>query len=92
MNIKKFQKLNEKIFFLNSDVEKEALDDFTLYIAYRLMFDSYDEDIDPIHNPEYLKKQQEIEIVKLNDIKTKINQLKRDFDKKLIEKSKKYNL
>lgn len=25
MIIKKFQKINEKIFFLNSDVEKEAL-------------------------------------------------------------------
>lgn len=88
----KILKFNEKKIFLNSDVEKETLDDFTLYVAYRIMFGTYDEDIDPLHNSDYVKKQKNIEISNLDKIKAKLIQLKTEFDEKLIEKSKKYNL
>jgi hypothetical protein len=64
---------------LNPDVEKEVIQDIVLYVAYRIRYGVYDDEIDPLHNPDFVKKECKIEVEKLNKLKIELSQLKSDF-------------
>lgn len=74
--------------FLNPDVEKEVMQDIVLYVAYRIRYGVYDDEIDPLHNPDFVKKESIIEVEKLNKLKIKLSQIKSDFSDKKISEEK----
>ena len=41
--------------FLNKEVEKEVRSDPIAYVAWCMCFGHYDSDLDPLHNPDYIK-------------------------------------
>ena len=56
-----------KIQFLNKEVEAEVIDDEMLYVVYTLRHAFYDDETDPVHNPDWVKKQSELEVKFLNE-------------------------
>lgn len=66
------------MIFLNKDVEREVVSYPELYIAWRLVYSSYDPDIDPLHNPDWVKHEQEKEVKRLEDLKLSILKIKNE--------------
>ena len=69
-----------KMIFLNKDVEKEVVSNHELYVAWRLAYSHYDDDIDPLHNPDWVRWQQRREAQHLEDLKLKILDFKAELD------------
>lgn len=59
-------------YFLNDDVKTEVEASPILYLAWHLTNSKYDGDIDPLHNPDYVRKCKNIEIERLKSLKKKI--------------------
>lgn len=61
------------ITFLNEEVKAEVENSPALYLAWRLVYNKYDNEIDPLHNPDYVKAQKEIEVERLENIKGRVD-------------------
>jgi hypothetical protein len=74
--------IRKNIFFLNKDVEKEVMSDFSLYSVWRAGLGqfNYDDDIDPLHNPDYVRSQQQKEALALVQLRKNIEFYKNEFD------------
>lgn len=59
---------------LNKDVEKILLQDFRLFLIYRENNSPYDSEIDPLHNPDWVRDRQKQEIVNLESARKKLHQ------------------
>jgi hypothetical protein len=62
--------------FLNRDVEREVVHNWELFLMWKL---SYDDEIDPIHNPDWLKRAQENEAEVLVRMKTDLERLRIEY-------------
>ena len=74
--------IRKNIFFLNKDVEKEVMSDFSLYSVWRAGLGqfNYDDDIDPLHNPDYVRSQQQKEALALVQLRKNIEFYNNEFD------------
>lgn len=59
------------ISFLNEEVKNEVLKSPALYLAWRLLYGRYDDDIDPMHNLDWVRLQKKIEANNLVRLKAK---------------------
>ena len=64
------------IVFLNKDVEKEVVASPELYIAWRAIYGRYDSDIEPLHNPDWVRREQKNEAIHLADLKLQVLKFK----------------
>lgn len=72
-------------FPLNEDVKAELLDDFELYLCYCLFYRaSYDGDIEPLHNPDYVKYKKEQEAEELVKVKARLQEIRGRYNKELL--------
>jgi hypothetical protein len=58
--------------FLNKEVEKEVRADRVLYVAWCMSFARYDNERDPLHNPDYVRGMQRSEAKALKTLKEKV--------------------
>ena len=61
--------------FLNPVVEREVRDNETLFVAWCLTIDDVDDDIDPTHNPDWVKRRQQREANLLATLKVEVADL-----------------
>jgi hypothetical protein len=80
---------NNKVTFLNKEVEAEVKaevkESLTLYIAWRLSYGRYDDEIHPLHNPYYVKENKENEIKQLKELKDRLKGFENDYRKEFKE-------
>lgn len=70
------------VLFLNEEVEKEIRADEILFVAWRVKYGTYDWEIDPLHNPDWVASQKKLEADKLPFLKTWIREIRQEFHKK----------
>jgi hypothetical protein len=75
--------------FVNPDVEKEVMQDFALYVAYRIRYGVYNDDQFNSSAPESIKLSflhtlSLIELQNLKELKNELSQIKSDFSMKKI--------
>jgi hypothetical protein len=72
---------NDRIRFVNPDVEIEVRGSEMLFVAWCLTHDFYDSDIDPLHRTSYVEEHQKNEELSLIFLKKRIEEaLKRRTD------------
>lgn len=79
-----------RIRFLNVAVATEVQQNPELFLAWCLTQGDYDEDIDPLHNPDWVRSHEAAEVVALAKLKARIaaakaEMIKMGFDPKMIE-------
>lgn len=74
------QEINGNRIFLNSEVEEEVIKDISLYIFWRLTQPTYDWEIDPLHNKNYVADQKINQKFALTQLKNKIEIFKKEFE------------
>ena len=67
--------------FLNEDVKEEVLSSELLFIAYFFTYSPYDSEIDPLHNPDWVKMQSKYEVEKLKEVKKELEKIKEYYKK-----------
>ena len=70
----------KKVRFLNPDVESEVIKDKLLFIMWAKTYGSYDWEIDPLHNPDYVSSAKRREIKALNKMKTELDILTKEYN------------
>jgi hypothetical protein len=61
-----------KTRFLDSNIEVEVVSNQTLFVAWCLTIDTVDSEIDPTHNPDWVKSRKQREQEHLVKLKSKI--------------------
>jgi hypothetical protein len=70
-----FMEATKKIYFLNEKVEQELRANHNLLVIWVLQYGSYDDEIEPLHNPDWVRTQKEVEAQKLTTLKDRLVQI-----------------
>lgn len=65
--------------FVNEEVQKEVQESPELYLTWMLSYGKYDDEIDPLHNPDWVKSQKILEVNKLENLKNRIQRIKDEY-------------
>jgi len=58
--------------FLNPDVEREVRANPTLWVTWCITVGDYDDDIDPLHNPDFVARAKRREVDHLANLKRRV--------------------
>jgi hypothetical protein len=71
---------NRMYYPLNDEVRKIVTEDFELWLVFNGIFGAYDDDIDPLHNPDWVKLQKRNEYGLLEHARLRLIDLKDRFE------------